>query len=116
MSHFAACHTVINDADMLIHTLRQCGLRVERGIAIRGYQKSLSSITYSIVGCHDELEQDLGYTEASDGTFTVHFHAQSDVAAIMQKVAQTYAANNAAQASQTMQGLKNAKVNVLAHN
>lgn len=115
MSHFTAVHTVISDINILTQSLKDCGLRVERGIAIRGYNGSLSTVTYPIVGCCDKLQQDLGYALSGDDTYTCNFHSDSDVGALMAKVAQTYAAKKSLADAARVRGLTGANVNVMVH-
>ncbi|WOL31455.1 hypothetical protein [Microcoleus phage My-WqHQDG] len=115
MSHFTAVHTIITDANILISCLRDCGLRVTNQATIRGYNGTLSSITYPIVGCSDTLQQDLGYALASDDTYTCNFHSEAAVGALMQRVAQMYATKSSLAAAATQRGLTGANVNVLVH-
>lgn len=115
MSHFTATHSIIKDANILKECLRSKGLRVEAGIAIRGYQGQLSPTTYEIVGCHDELQQDIGYSLQKDGTYTAHFHSDTAVGQLMQQVAQAYAAKRSEEAANKTRGLTGAHVNVLVH-
>jgi hypothetical protein len=115
MSHFTAVHTIITDVNILTQCLKDCGLRVERSQAIRGYNGSLSTVTYPIVGCSDKLGQDLGYALASDDTYTCNFHSEAAVGQLMQHVAQMYAAKSSLAAAATQRGLMGANVNVMAH-
>lgn len=115
MSHFTATNSIIKDVNILKECLRAKGLRVEVGVAIRGYQGQLSPTTYEIVGCHDELQQDIGYSLQKDGTYTAYFHSDTTVGQLMQQVAQAYAAKHSEEQANKTRGLLNARVNVLVH-
>jgi len=115
MSHFTAVHTVISDVNILTQCLKECGLRVQTGIAIRGYNGSLSPVTYPIAGCCDKLQQDLGYALSSDGTYTCNFHSDAAVGELMAKVAQKYASRMALEDAARVRGLTGANVNVMVH-
>lgn len=112
MSHFTCTNSKINSESLLIQTLQACGLEVQRGAQIVGYQGTKSDTVFPIVGHSQQLGQGLGYIPNDKGFYVCHFHADSSVGALMQQVAQAYAARKALQDAQTMAGLKNANVNV----
>ena len=110
MSHFTAVHTRISNVDTLIECLQDCGMKVTRNTSIRGYNGSLSSMVYPIIGVHDTLEQDLGYALNEDGTYSCHFHSDAEVGALMGRVAQAYAIKTSLRECSTVRGLIGANV------
>jgi hypothetical protein len=115
MSHFTSVRSVIRDAAVLEQCLKSVGLRVERGVHIRGYEGTVSPTQYSIVGCCDRLEQDLGYALTEDGTYRCDFHDQADVGELMARVARAYSIASATKQAAEVRGLVGAHVSVLAH-
>lgn len=116
MSHFTAVNTAITNVNILKESLKACGLRVAIGEKIRGYNGTLSDTTFEIVGCHDVMQQDLGFTYiAAHGEYNVTFHSETKVGELMTQIVQDYAMRSAHKQSRDVRGLAGASVNVLVH-
>ena len=112
MSHFTTCHTKITNVDTLVKALEACGLKVQKSTQIVGYNGSLSTDSFPIIGHSGTLNQGLGYALNERGAYDVHFHAENTVGKLMEEVARKYAELKVEQAVTTSRGLMNTNIKV----